>query len=156
MLLFFCRFVKMSGVKCVSVKGACESGEEVEDKWFTAFKKRISLEPEQVCVCVCVFGDDVPLIAVAQVVRYQRDSAPLLVSGDHAPPPPSSLPRCGACGEGRVFEVQVMPQLIYYLRQGWPGGVDWGTLLLYTCAADCTSAPGYQKEFLWKQNFSSS
>ncbi len=61
---------------------------------------------------------------------------------------------------------QVMPQLLYYLKLDQQrssaenshtasGGIDWGTLLVYTCSSHhCTLGPGYHQEFLWKQDIS--
>ena len=51
---------------------------------------------------------------------------------------------------------QVMPQLLYYLKMDVVSGpsVDWGTLLIYTCADNCSTGPAYHQEFLWKQRFS--
>ena len=50
-----------------------------------------------------------------------------------------------------------MPQLLYYLKldcthsgDSTPS-IDWGTLLVYTCANNCSLSPGYREEFLWKQ-----
>ncbi len=98
-----------------------------------------------------------------QVLRYlQWDSSgngPLWVSSKgklSSRPPP-----CEICGSERLFEFQVMPQLIHAvpLRQeeGFnSSGLDWGVLAVYTCTKSCSSAtePGkgcYMKEFVWRQ-----
>lgn len=33
-------------------------------------------------------------------------------------------------------------------------GVDWGTLIVYTCGSSCDEGPAYKEEYLWKQDFS--
>ena len=51
-----------------------------------------------------------------------------------------------------------MPQLLYYLKLDSTSDssscIDWGTLLIYTCATNCTSETNdrYVEEFLWKQS----
>ena len=51
--------------------------------------------------------------------------------------------------------LQIMPQMLNYLRldEALDGGVDWGTLAIYTCADNCDQGPAYKKEYLWKQDF---
>jgi len=50
--------------------------------------------------------------------------------------------------------VQVMPQLLNYLNLDSTGdSIDWATLAVYTCSADCDLGGQYGKEFLWKQDF---
>ena len=51
---------------------------------------------------------------------------------------------------------QVMPQLLYYLKLDTISdhSVDWGTLLVYSCAASCSHG-GLETEVVWKQDFSS-
>ncbi len=72
----------------------------------------------------------------------------------------TSPPPCEICGSERLFEFQVMPQLIHAvpLRQEecFSGsGLDWGILAVYTCTKSCSVAePGrgcYMKEFVWWQ-----
>jgi len=53
-----------------------------------------------------------------------------------------------------VICLQVMPQLLNYLNLDSTGdSVDWATLVVYTCSADCDLGGQYGKEFLWKQDF---
>ncbi|KAF8771858.1 programmed cell death protein 2-like [Argiope bruennichi] len=105
------------------------------DKAFNKFRKRISLEPEQ-------------------VLRYERGGTPLWVSAEHVPSP-KDIPNC-ICGAKRTFEFQVMPQLLNYLSlDSVQDSVDWGTLAVYTCSKSCDEGvKGYVKEFVWKQDFS--
>lgn len=76
------------------------------------------------------------------VVRYQPRGAPLWPTH----PPPVPKPKC-ACGAERVFEMQLMPTCLYFLRvdERTPAGQEeagmtWLTAALYTCADDCVPA----------------
>ena len=73
----------------------------------------------------------------------------------------SSVPRCSSCGSVRVFECQLMPNLINMLRGSWEEekvtgrdaikhafvrdnkdakrGLEWGTCFVYSCEKDCRS-----------------
>ncbi|GFW32474.1 programmed cell death protein 2 [Trichonephila clavipes] len=104
------------------------------DKAFNKFQKRIKLEPEQ-------------------VLRYQKGGIPLWVSAEHVPSE-KDIPNC-SCGAKRIFEFQVMPQLLNYLSIDSGDIVDWGTLAVYTCSKSCEQGIGnYMKEFIWKQDVS--
>lgn len=109
---------------------------ETEDnKVFQRFKKRIAPEPHQ-------------------VVRYSRGGSPLWVSSQHVPSD-QDIPPC-TCGAKRIFEFQVMPQLLNSLSVDSTGAsIDWGTLAVYTCSASCDGDDQYCPEFIWKQDFSS-
>lgn len=75
---------------------------------------------------------------------------------------PSKVPPCPVCGGKRIFECQLMPNLINALRaskkqqnsgkvtdeerrkevqaalkRGGSGGMEWGTCLVFSCANDC-------------------
>ncbi|XP_051866929.1 programmed cell death protein 2 [Pristis pectinata] len=101
---------------------------------FAKFKKRIASEPDQ-------------------VLRYCRGGSPLWVSGDNIPTD-NDIPNC-SCGTKREFEFQVMPQLLNQLKVDCLGeSLDWGTLIVYTCAQSCDSGNVYVPEFIWKQDFS--
>ncbi|MBN3309288.1 PDCD2 protein, partial [Amia calva] len=108
--------------------------ETVDSKVIERFKQRTSLEPHQ-------------------VLRYCRNGSPLWVSAEHHPQE-NEIPHC-VCGAKRVFELQVMPQLLNHLKVDAPGAsIDWGTLAVYTCAQSCDQGNRYTPEFLWKQDFS--
>jgi len=48
-----------------------------------------------------------------------------------------------------------MSQTLSYLHMtNVKDGLDWGTLLVYTCGKSC-EIQGYAAEFVWKQDFSS-
>ena len=129
----FYRFARSSSQRKKVAEQA--KSEHTMDKSFRAFKKRIAIEPEQ-------------------VVRYHRSGDPLLVS-EEGIPLVSDIPICD-CGAARVFEFQVMPQLLYFLKLDTVSSpsIDWGTLLVYTCSNGCNTKSGYVEEFLWKQDFS--
>uniref|UniRef100_A0A8C6KMR6 Programmed cell death 2 n=1 Tax=Nothobranchius furzeri TaxID=105023 RepID=A0A8C6KMR6_NOTFU len=109
---------------------------ETEDnKTFQQFKKKTSSEPHQ-------------------VIRYSRGGRPLWVSSQHVPSDEDILP-C-TCGAKRIFEFQVMPQLLNSLSVDSTGAsIDWGTLAIYTCTDSCNHDDRYYREFIWKQDFTS-
>ncbi|ROT37952.1 hypothetical protein SODALDRAFT_278607 [Sodiomyces alkalinus F11] len=83
-----------------------------------------------------------------QVIRYEFGGQPLLYSKDDsvgrvlsaaAGTGRSGMPRCGNCGAGRVFELQLTPQAITELEADELGldGMDWGTIIVGVCEADC-------------------
>jgi len=82
------------------------------------------------------------------------------------------VPPCKNCGGKRVFEFQVMPQLLHYLKvdeniqkgdllkglkenddgtAAAGGAVDFGTVCVFTCEKSCGGADGYQEEWAWRQ-----
>ncbi|MCI4376278.1 hypothetical protein PGIGA_G00186830 [Pangasianodon gigas] len=108
--------------------------ESQDSKMFQKFKERIAAEPHQ-------------------VLRYCREGSPLWVSSDHVPSK-EDVPKC-PCGTNRIFEFQIMPQLLNHLKVDRPdASIDWGTLAIYTCAASCDQGKNYSAEFIWKQDFS--
>jgi len=71
----------------------------------------------------------------------------------------SGMPRCQNCGGERVFEAQLMPQAIAELEAEEMGleGMEWGTVILGTCAKDCADQSvkegevGYLEEWIGVQ-----
>lgn len=70
---------------------------------------------------------------------------------------------CETCGADRVFEFQVLPQLLYYLERGGRGGesiaevakrlrdgLDWATIGVFCCGSSCEGA-AYVREMAWLQ-----
>jgi len=111
-------------------------GETEDDKEFLEFQERIRSEP-------------------TQVLRYNRNSSPLWVSA-YQQPQESDIPDC-KCGAKRVFEFQIMPQILIHLKlDKLESSVDWGTLCVYTCADSCKINNNYSPEFIWKQDFHNS
>ena len=98
-----------------------------------------------------------------QVIRYQHTGNPLWVSTNNIPGE-DQIPKCEDCGSKRVFEFQIMPQLLRYLKlnesvdekSGPKKSIDWGILAVYTCEKSCGSSvnesKAYKSEFIWKQD----
>lgn len=98
-----------------------------------------------------------------QVIRFQRTGNPLWISTNNVPGE-DQIPNCEDCGSKRVFEFQIMPQLLDYLklnksvdeRMGPEKSIDWGILAVYTCEKSCGSneneSKAYKSEFIWKQD----
>ncbi|NWS98589.1 PDCD2 protein, partial [Mionectes macconnelli] len=109
--------------------------ETEEDKIFQKFKEKVAAEPEQ-------------------IIRYCRGGeGPVWVSGENRPEE-KDIPNC-LCGAKRIFEFQIMPQLLNHLQVDSLGeSIDWGTLVVYTCADNCGGANQYLEEFIWKQDYS--
>ncbi|RMZ88051.1 hypothetical protein DV736_g4714, partial [Chaetothyriales sp. CBS 134916] len=106
------------------------------DKTFQKFSDRVGQNPEQ-------------------VLRYEYDGQPLLYSGADAVAsrfvtphgktgPARGMPRCESCGARRVFEMQLVPGLIFELEKDEPmdldDGMEWGTIIVGTCASNCGDA----------------
>ena len=125
------------------------------DRHFTRFRRRIAYNPDQ-------------------VLRYERGGTELWVSEEGAVSGggrEGSL--CERCGGKRVFECQVLPQLLYYLDTEESGvrrtdeddkavamralkeGLDWGSLFVYTCERNCgVGEAEYMREWVHVQQHS--
>jgi len=102
-----------------------ESGQDT-DKASEKFNSRVRRDPKQ-------------------IIRYQRNGEPLLCTFTSSLP---EIPPCPKCGGQRSFEFQVMPQILSIIGLGSEiqGGVDWGSIYVYTCNRDC-EIEGYVQEF---------
>ena len=112
----------------------CSEDDVMKDKNFKRFQKVVKRASDQ-------------------VIRYQRSEEPLWIS-DQNVPSDKEIPNCENCGSKRVFEFQIMPQLLYSLKLDKSvkeQSIDWGTLIIYTCEKSCSHKVGYNLEFLWKQ-----
>jgi len=50
----------------------------------------------------------------------------------------SSIPQCEICSSPREFEFQLMPACLQHLKnQGEMITVDFGTVIVFTCPANC-------------------
>lgn len=108
-----------------------EAASYKSDKVFNRFRKRVAYVPEQ-------------------IIRYDRGGEPLWVSPDRIPSS-DDIPPCPRCKSHRIFEFQVMPQLLNHLgAESIEGALDWGTIAVYTCSEDCK---GDQVELVWQQDF---
>ncbi|KAG6547544.1 hypothetical protein Mapa_010992 [Marchantia paleacea] len=99
------------------------------DRTYLKFKKKLDCFPEQ-------------------CFRYSFDGEPLWAIDEH-----TDAANCAACGGPRVFEMQLMPPLLYYLQQAHkdlppsmygPDDWDWHTLLVFSCAQSCVQEESQQ------------
>jgi pre-rRNA-processing protein TSR4 len=160
------------------------------DQVFERFTKRVGFEGDQCVRYVTVYELD----SISNIsIRYELEGTPLPYASDSvleslfpmppAPllpvtkaaftvvPPakrtydPSSIPPCPVCKSKRVFECQLMPNLINVLRSGdtdnrkkmtdeerrklveqelkggssaGSRGMEWGTCLIFSCSKDCS------------------
>jgi pre-rRNA-processing protein TSR4 len=119
------------------------------DKTFQKFSDRIAQNPEQ-------------------VLRYEFNGQPLLYSGTddvatrfivpHGKTGTArGMPKCENCGAQRVFELQLVPGLIYELEKDetmdLDDGMDWGTIIVGICANNCgdPGAISYREEWVGVQ-----
>lgn len=79
-----------------------------------------------------------------QVLRYSRRGTPLWISSEKRLLP-GAVPNCESCGGPRVFEFQLMPQLLACLNLD--SSIDWGILAVYTCEDSCSSSDPNDKEY---------
>ncbi|GFE55636.1 programmed cell death [Babesia ovis] len=90
------------------------------------------------------------------VLYYCRDGDPIWTSdrtsrlqcaqqGDPAGAT-SDVPLCERCGGPRAFEFQVLPQMLSHLKGT---RLDFGSVVVYTCAASCRLDGTYQQEFVY-------
>lgn len=111
-------------------KFATEDDENV-DIHFRNFKEEVSKNP-------------------AQVLRYDKGGEPLWIAdkaktvGDNI-----EIPPCSNCSGPRQFELQIMPQMLNYLKDEV---IDWGVLAVYTCKESCHPNSEYIREFIVKQD----
>jgi len=117
-----------------STKDMLEAASYKSDKAFNKFKRRVAYHSDQ-------------------VLRYDRTGEPLWVSGENTLEK-ADIPPCNYCKGPRVFEFQVMPQLLNHLgEESVSGALDWGTIAVYTCENNCSSGSGYKTEFVYRQDF---
>lgn len=121
----------------------------VKDKTFSRFSKIVSHASDQ-------------------VIRYERGGQPLWGSSN-AQLSDDALSPCERCRGRRIFEVQVMPQIIFLLEQEAMASdakpsmsikdlarrlrddMDWVTVVVYTCENSCVTDHEYVREFAWMQ-----
>lgn len=73
-----------------------------------------------------------------QILRYSRDSLPLLIA-----PITEPVPKCQNCGGDVTCEIQLLPTLIpiLCLENGERAPIDYGNVLVYTCTNSCWDTP---------------
>ncbi|KAI9314220.1 programmed cell death protein 2 [Dichotomocladium elegans] len=104
------------------------------DKLFKKFMERVECEP-------------------SQCVRYEMGGTPLLYH-QLQKPPQAMAGRCNHCGAPRIFELQLMPNILSVLPvsdyastgstdgqnkriNSWDVGMEFGTVLVFVCEKDC-------------------
>lgn len=97
------------------------------DKEFKAFLERVEIEPRQ---CVRYEWAGQPLL----YNRLQQQTQPL---GGY----------CTHCKSPRVFELQLMPHILYILPT--EEGMEFGTILVFVCKNDCH--PGHPEQVSYVQ-----
>ena len=73
-----------------------------------------------------------------QCIRYSWSGTAILNRSDAEVP----VTTCSHCGSERTFELQIMPAILNYLRgddENLMNDIDFGTILVYSCAANCSS-----------------
>ncbi|GAB1317888.1 Programmed cell death protein 2 C-terminal domain-containing protein [Madurella fahalii] len=105
------------------------------DSTFHKFADRVGQNPDQ-CIRYEFAGQ--PLLyskadAVGKMLHGTAGGGEKVVVGG------KGMPRCGNCGAGRVFEVQLTPHAIEELEIDEDGldGMDWGTIIVGVCERDC-------------------
>ena len=108
--------------------------EQLADKFFDYFQRRIECEP-------------------TQILRYGRAGQPLWLGS--VQPSAADIPLCPVCHGPRSFEFQIMPQLMQHLAidesdQDNNATLDLGVIAIYTCNASCAGGPSYCEEVAWQ------
>ncbi|EFA78408.1 hypothetical protein PPL_09059 [Heterostelium album PN500] len=97
-----------------------------------------------------------------QILRYCRDvNYQTLWVSEKNVPTDSDIPCCPNCNGERSLEMQILPQLLYFLdidsnQVSSIHDIDFGILSIYTCKNSCeydNKTKGIQEEFIWKQDF---
>jgi pre-rRNA-processing protein TSR4 len=91
-------------------------------QWFQRFQRRLERSPNQ-------------------VIRYSWGGKVLWIAAPPAEllPGAQGPPRCERCGAQRIFELQILPTLVYQVLRGDCNEPAWGTVAVFTCAEDCES-----------------
>lgn len=132
--------------------------ESTIDKTFQRFADRLAQNPEQV---IRYEFRGQPLLyskhdAVGKLLgaSSERGNEKVVTSNGSG----GKIPRCGNCGAGRVFEVQLTPHAIMELERDEEGldGMEWGTIVMGVCERDCQArgvevGVGYLEEWVGVQ-----
>ncbi|KAI9294225.1 hypothetical protein K502DRAFT_264624 [Neoconidiobolus thromboides FSU 785] len=109
------------------------------DAAFLAFQRRVEFDPTQVIRYVRTYNKD----------EEGQDIEPLWV-GEQGKPTPSDILPCQKCYSPRVFELQIMPQLLNYLPLDNSSfdSMDWGSYFIYSCPNSCWPAEEGSLDYL--------
>lgn len=69
------------------------------------------------------------------------------------------VPKCEHCGANRIFELQILPTMVYLLQTSKHThlknneGMDFGSIFMFTCSANCmpTAECQYMREYIFVQ-----
>ncbi|KAL1746788.1 programmed cell death protein 2 [Schizophyllum fasciatum] len=159
------------------------------DPVFERFVRRVGFEGEQ-CIRYELGGAPLPFAADAvydKLFPVPKEAAVVVTKAafDVKPPvkrtfEPANVPTCPLCGGPRVFECQLMPNLINVLRTTEGGakpaakdadarrkeieqalkggkdpearGIDWGTCMVFSCEKDCcVGEDGKDAKDCWRE-----
>ncbi|KAI0065623.1 hypothetical protein BV25DRAFT_1798451 [Artomyces pyxidatus] len=159
------------------------------DQIFDRFNTRVAVEAQQ-CVRYELGGTPLPFANDALYAklfpRAEHHAPATIVSKAEFKVQPAasrrvydstSLPACPHCGAPRVFECQLMPNLINVLKEeradtgkkmsdeerrkevekalkgavAGVRGMDWGTVLVFSCEKDCCRGPGGVEKDGWRE-----
>ncbi|KAF4610476.1 hypothetical protein D9613_006769 [Agrocybe pediades] len=156
------------------------------DQIFEKFTKRVGYEGEQ-CVRYDLKGTPLPFASdkTFHLLWPAPSAEPLpvtkpdfkVVHGQRRVYDASSVPKCPICKAPRVFECQLMPNLINVLRPAQSDkkkltdeerrlevqkalknedksaktGMDWGTTMVFSCEKDCCEENGKQIKESWRE-----
>ena len=136
---------KAQRVKAEADETAEDEAPEYVDMEFLNFQRRLERAPQQ--VLRYIHGN-----VGCPADEMDTVTQPLWCSSKAKP---ESVPPCPLCGAPRVPEFQITPQLIYLEKVSPDSAFDFGTVVVYTCAATCAvpgSAPSlYAEEFVFCQ-----
>jgi len=126
--------------------------ESTMDKTFQRFADRLSQNPEQILryefagqPLLYSRTDTVGKLLAAET---EQSNAKVQTTNHSGDPLATKVPKCTNCGKARVFELQLTPHAITELEADDLSleGMDWGTILLYVCSADCQEKGLAQRE----------
>lgn len=65
-----------------------------------------------------------------------------------------NITTCPTCQTARTAEFQIMPALLTWLGDDSEDGLDFGTIVVYTCPKSCKTSSIWTEETCWIQMFS--
>lgn len=154
------------------------------DQAFERFTRRVGYQPDQ-CIRYELGGTPLPFakdpvfdrifpLPTSKAVFVTKAQFTAQSAASQRSYEPSTLPSCPHCGDQRVFESQLMPNLINILRTptGTAGrkqtdeerrreveellkhgqcGMEWGTCLIFSCKKDCCLEDGKDIRSCWRE-----